>query len=238
MPNYVTNTLKLKGTEEDIKQLLYSVSSVTVENGKTYNSCLDFNQILKMPEELNVTSGSITGNSIAIYLAEVENDFTKLNEVTNREWKNEDGVLLTNEEIIWKLKNEFGATAEVGKKYIDNYNKYGAYTWYEWRNANWGTKWNAIDSSYDNETKTITFDTAWSGVLDLIVLLSKRNPNIVMEYKYADENVGVGTGTFTISEGKIIKENRPRPLSKDAFYISWEVLGYDIAPKKNTDEDE
>ena len=50
---------------------------------------------------------------------------------------------------------------------VDNYTKYGAKTWYDWSNKNWGCKWNA-SSSYapDKEDEkggiTIEFDTPWS----------------------------------------------------------------------------
>jgi hypothetical protein len=42
--------------------------------------------------------------------------------------------------------------------------KYGYSDWYDWRVSNWGTKWNATDSSIDEhngEALTIEYDTAW-----------------------------------------------------------------------------
>jgi hypothetical protein len=46
-----------------------------------------------------------------------------------------------------------------------NVEKYGYADWYDWRVANWGTKWDLCDvavNRVDDETVTLTFDTAWS----------------------------------------------------------------------------
>lgn len=46
-----------------------------------------------------------------------------------------------------------------------NLKKYGYKDWYDWRVANWGTKWDLCDvnvNRVDDETVTLTFDTAWS----------------------------------------------------------------------------
>ena len=42
--------------------------------------------------------------------------------------------------------------------------KYGAKDWYDWRNKNWGTKWNSVDTEIiqdEREGLTYTFVTAW-----------------------------------------------------------------------------
>jgi len=42
--------------------------------------------------------------------------------------------------------------------------KYGAKDWYDWRNKNWGTKWNSVDTEItqdEREGLTYTFNTAW-----------------------------------------------------------------------------
>ena len=45
--------------------------------------------------------------------------------------------------------------------------KYGADNWYDWRMANWGTKWNAYHSELDDSQIKVgildyRFDTAWA----------------------------------------------------------------------------
>jgi hypothetical protein len=39
--------------------------------------------------------------------------------------------------------------------------EYGHTSWYEWSNANWGTKWNAYEINRISDT-VIKFQTAWS----------------------------------------------------------------------------
>ena len=48
--------------------------------------------------------------------------------------------------------------------------------WYEWRNANWGTKWSLNEMSYDEyingDGASMCFDTAWSppeGIYEALV---------------------------------------------------------------------
>ena len=48
---------------------------------------------------------------------------------------------------------------EIGKQYYDNYLQHGATSWYHWCIDNWGTKWNACESSKASEN-IIVFDTA------------------------------------------------------------------------------
>ena len=46
-----------------------------------------------------------------------------------------------------------------------NTEKYGYATWYEFNIENWGTKWDACEitiEDFDDDTLTLTFDTAWS----------------------------------------------------------------------------
>jgi hypothetical protein len=49
-----------------------------------------------------------------------------------------------------------------------NLNRYGYKNWYNWCNANWGTKWDVEGHIEDNgdEDITIVFDSAWSPPLE------------------------------------------------------------------------
>jgi hypothetical protein len=55
--------------------------------------------------------------------------------------------------------------AELEAKQASNLEKYGFTTWYEFCNAQWGTKWDLCDvvvNRIDDNTINIAFDTAWS----------------------------------------------------------------------------
>jgi hypothetical protein len=80
-------------------------------------------------------------------------------------------------ELAAKLK-EYAASdmekLEQGRVYCENREKFGYSNWYDWRNANWNTKWGAYSCSHSEITKydgdlategwslEIKFDTAWS----------------------------------------------------------------------------
>lgn len=66
---------------------------------------------------------------------------------------------------------------------------FGRNNWYDWSSENWGTKWNARDTSISGNL--IWFDTAWSGVPNVILEWSRKFPTVDMEYdvSYEGENV-------------------------------------------------
>jgi hypothetical protein len=72
---------------------------------------------------------------------------------------------------------------------------------YEWRVANWGTKWNA----YDVCVKTygeITFQTAWDTPTPIFQALSSKFPDITFRVEYADEEWGRNCGIASWKAGK------------------------------------
>ncbi len=94
--------------------------------------------------------------------------------------------------------------------------------WYTWNLKNWGTKWN----SYSNEEfdfGTYLFETAWSGVLNLMIELSKQNPEIEFNYTYADEDSGYNVGNFIIKNGTLLKSETPDGGTKEAYEIYFEL---------------
>lgn len=123
-------------------------------------------------------------------------------------------VLNVNAKSVEEL-NDFlnaieGADEEGQKRTID-FNKIipepeGA-DWYSWRVVNWGTKWNAYNAElYKADTYAcVSFQTAWSGVPDLMCELSKMYPNLSFEYMYADEDVSYNCGSgYTDDEGDFV----------------------------------
>ena len=63
-------------------------------------------------------------------------------------------------------KNEGGCYVPKSRNVRDKWIKnFGFDNWYDWSNANWGTKWNSydvdVDANFDDEL-TVQFFTAWS----------------------------------------------------------------------------
>ena len=85
---------------------------------------------------------------------------------------------------------------DLGNAYINNVLEYGYDTWYDWRCAKWGTKWNACDAYIGDDI--VEFNTAWSCpllVLDKLAELCYQH-NVEFTGKWADEDMGCNTGIF------------------------------------------
>lgn len=142
-------------------------------------TCFDFNKIIPQPQELDLESGA--KENTAIKCAKMR-----------REGVSE----------VQLSENEFNELANIGEKYLSNIEKYGHSTWYDWRIDNWGTKWNACDPSWTDE-RTLEFNTAWSMPQGIYRKLSQMYPNICIEVRYADEDLGSNCGTATFQNGKV-----------------------------------
>lgn len=67
-----------------------------------------------------------------------------------------------------------------------NRKKYGYPTWYEWKIANWSTKWDLTDCTAEVEDEgyavTLTFDTAWSPPIEAYAKLEEMGFTIKAYY--------------------------------------------------------
>lgn len=68
MPNWVTNRLIVSGNDKDIKQLFNNIK------GDEAEQLIDFNKIIPMPESLDITSGSVTDESIFWALSKMNDE--------------------------------------------------------------------------------------------------------------------------------------------------------------------
>lgn len=191
MPNHVKNIVKMQG-----------ITSIPFYNPNKYETGggVDFNKLIPMPESLNIEDGSLE------YLA-LDAINRKLNaRMYSRMFKpGQVALFLSNDQYEERVKCS-GKTEqqliELGLQYITNVVKYNAPTWYDWCCDNWGTKWNAYcDDVIDDDT--ISFETAWSAPLPILLKLSETYPELVIEHRWADENVGYNTGHVFYQNGKI-----------------------------------
>lgn len=108
--------------------------------------------------------------------------------------------------------------------------KYGKQNcWYEWCLKNWGTKWNAYDQEFNKITNTLYFDTAWSGVPELISKLAWIFPNVKIDYSWADEDLGYNVGKCSFKDTEVwCKEIQSG--SKEAYELAFDIKG--IEPKE------
>ena len=226
MPNYVTNRIDLVGPDESIQNLIKSLKSNDYE--------IDFNKIIPMPESLMIDAGSMEDQSIAVYNYKEKGDDKKLREIFSYPWVKDEGIKSIDELCDYFIRED-PKIIDRGRTYIENLEKYGATTWYDWCYENWNTKWNACDPWVDRTA--FGFQTAWSDVTKLMVVVSERFPDVEMHYDWADEDFGCNLGRITIKNGKIIKKYLPEEQTDDAYALATEILGYDAREDWDEEDD-
>ena len=210
MPNHITNVIWFRCVAEKVAEIKDFMTTEGNESiGKTE---FDFNNLIPMPKSLDVESGSRGDTGLMAYREYLRRSFglvkeeAKKLEETYRERFSEDPE-------IWDL----------GKQYYENIENYGTANWYDWRIRNWGTKWNAYDVEWG--AYSVLFQTAWSGVPEILEKLSERFPEVEMLYRWSDEDIGYNVGEFTMKDGHVIDLNIPNPGSKEAYDLAFEIHG-------------
>ena len=83
------------------------------------------------------------------------------------------------------------ATPEQKAQRIKNLDKYGSDNWYDWRNENWGTKWDVneyygFDRQYINDDESqisVGFSSAWGPPLQAFQEFIDKHP-VILEARY------------------------------------------------------
>ena len=189
MPNHIQNVLLVKSsTREELDFFLNSI-----KGNNTCDSCeqvIDFETIIPMPSILKDTESSSRINEAVYYYLMKTNRNDWVKKVLTYDF-------YKMEKFETKSEEELNEMYELGKKYFKNFEECGDINWYEWRCNNWGTKWNAYESCMSEPTDdsvTIYFQTAWSGVPKLVEILVERFPNLLFTYKFSDEDRGYNCG--------------------------------------------
>jgi hypothetical protein len=87
--------------------------------------------------------------------------------------------------------------------------RYGADCWYEWQNANWGTKWDAGTAHFDASPgrRLYEFSTAWGPPVEWAKKASLRHPSVEITIEY-DEPGMCFAGTFTVRQGEVTRDEQ------------------------------
>lgn len=176
MPNWVKNIVRFGCSSEKMDEIK---KAITDDKGN-----LDFDKIIPMPKTLNLTSGTISERALDCY----------------RNGQDDIGRSYLMEQYGLD-RRAFGAYYELGKVYEINIQEYGYPTWYEWHNANWGTKWNASET-YWNSDNIVTFETAWACPIPIFEKISEMCPGIPFEVAFADEDIGSNCGLLLYTQGE------------------------------------
>lgn len=176
MPNWVMNIVRFGCNGEKMAEIK---KAITDGEGN-----IDFDKIISMPKTLNLASGTISERALDCY----------------RNGKDDIGRSYLMEQYGLDHR-AFDAYYELGKVYEINIQEYGYPTWYEWCNANWGTKWNASET-YWNSDNIVTFETAWACPIPILEKISEMYPGISFEVAFADEDIGSNCGLLLYTQGE------------------------------------
>jgi hypothetical protein len=209
MPNHVTNKLTMSGDAECIEEVKVHVCGGLNERGEAIY--IDFDKIIKMPEELDITAGTRAETTVSDLLRKTKEDPAHLRE-----------TLKQNFEVLFDLSEE---EIDLTKKYINNHINHGVIHWYDWRIKNWGTKWGAYSQQLDGNT--IKFQTAWSTPQPVIKKLSELFPNVLFSVEYADEDIGTNCGGYSYQNGELTDNFIPN--KDEAAEFACEILEIDPA---------
>ena len=212
MPNYVRTRISFVGDKKQVDELKKFVKGeYKKDNGETRVVEFDFRKIIPIPEDLMISSSS-AGDCGMCYLI--------LNDKSSFAWTNDDRSFMERMENDKKEKPEFfNECIELGKKYLANISKYGYKDWYSFCINNWGTKWNACNPEWISDDQ-VEFDTAWSFCYKVIKKLSEIFPEIIIEFEYADEDLGSNAAVGSFKNGEEINCEFPDDCSNRAYEIA------------------
>ena len=221
MPNHVINKICMQGDPKEIQSMLEQIKNDDFGIGT-----VDFDKIIPMPKSLDIESGTRTENGLKAYRQFIELYIS--GKTAEHALESLRSIPAKNEEAFLKQRPEISREEwELGKVAWHNLQNYGVATWYDWCIGNWATKWNAygyekgVDYSGNDN---LCFRTAWSAPHPVLDKLSEMYPEIVMEHRWADEDIGCNCGQRTRLGGKIIDEYIPEGVRAKDFAM--EMWGY------------
>lgn len=77
---------------------------------------------------------------------------------------------------------------------------------------------------------------------DIVAALSRKYPDQIITYRWADENIGYNVGEMVFQGGKCVSQNVPEEATPAAYRMTAEILQMDLSQfyrhpptaKKNT----
>lgn len=237
MPNNITNIWTFEGDSEQVHAMLDKIKSDELGFGS-----IDFNKIILMPESLNIEAGSRTDNALYVCMAALNpaapdmgipklsgEEYQKLAGIVGRS-KGEQFTKPDAERISSILRfTTLSDAIAAGQVVVSNFLQYGSGDWYGWRNRNWGTKWNAYQAHFDQESQSIHFLTAWDAPLLVMDKLSQMFPEIKMDLQWVDEDIGHNVGHIVFLAGEPIDGDIPEGGSREAFEMAFQIHGAEAA---------
>ena len=215
MPNHLMSKIHFSGEQSRINELLESI--------KGEETLFDFNRVIPMPESLNIEAGTHTENGLRAY-----REFITVYTMDGTLEKDLLNIPKEKEEIFLKARPDINIDEwNLGRTAFQNELKYGSQTWYQFHIQEWGSKWNSYNSEMA-EDNTIEFNTAWTNVKPVVLALSQEFPDIEINYRWADEDIGINMGDVTFKNGECVDEISFDNDSKEAIEFAADMWGIDL----------
>ena len=237
MPNYVMNTVRVRGDDESLRALWKLTENEQGEIGH-----LDFNKVIPMPEALKIEESSVMHKGL-----KAVQDFMEIYSMEKTEEEFKAAIWnIPQSSINAFLRMRTDVSREewtLGLQAYRNIAQYGAASWYDWCVKNWGTKWNACEPTLDsdeNDVDYLRFETAWSAPHPILEKLSEMFPNATFEHSSADEDLGNNCGERVYSGGKLQEEHIPTSLREGLVLAGslWELSEEEINQFFEEDQEE
>ena len=217
--NWVKNRITLHDAEqEEIDKVFDFLRSEDLE--------VDYNNIIPMPEEIKetMTESSRIDDAWAYYHARKLGDYTEIDKILGYAWVEKEGIK-TRDELLDYLFEEDDGIYKYGEHLYKLEKKYGCHDWYEWSLEHWGVKWNACGAR--REGNIIVFETPWEGVPRLMLMVSEKFPQVMMDYEFADEDFGYNTARYTFVAGEVVAEYEPTDNTIESRQLAKSILGWE-----------
>lgn len=210
MANYIKNRLTLNGSEEQVHNLITSLSTFFPSvPRKSYDGRLVYeNKETDSYGWLNEESNIFT-HSNRDEVVGIPNGFEQSFEL---EW-----TRFPDFEKIITPPDDPAYHDEPSQEVARNSPNW----WDTWNRANWGTKWNCFECE-KLEENVFQFETAWNGVPDLINAMSVKFPDVEIQYEYSDEDTGYNCGAYTFKAG-FHKGGHLENGSTEAYKLSFKL---------------
>jgi hypothetical protein len=104
----------------------------------------------------------------------------------------------------------------------------GYSNWHPWNINHWGVKWNAYNSVRIGDK--IYFQTAWNIPSLIYQEIAEKFPDVIIDGKYANEDIGRNCGRFTIKDG--VFKLKPYDVMKTSKRFANKVWNEYYATKK------
>lgn len=210
MPNHIKTVIFFDGDPELIKKMREEIGGYDPES-REGDYVIDFNKLIPMPKELDIVSGSASSASHTAYCVLNDLELPGYSTIIKKHWEEE--VERRNakrkvrkltlkawlEEQAKKGENEIDL--KLGKQVHDNIEKYGCESWYDWRVAHWGTKWNSYEGEEEGDRR-IAFLTAWAPPVPIFDKLAEKYPKITFQTYSVDEGDDSTVWNYVYTKGR------------------------------------